>query len=444
MRDELLELISEKKFSEAKNMLSEMLVQDIAEVLESLKNPADVIIIFRLLHKDEASDVFSYVDNDVQELIVNSLSDAEVARIVEDLAVDDAVDFIEEMPANVVKKVLKNTTAETRNTINKLLSYAEDTAGSIMTTEFLDVVDNVTVNDAIEKIRKIGSDLETINTIFVTSPKKVLIGTVEIKDLILSKGETKIQDIMEDNVIFAYTYTDQEEISNIFQKYDLLTLPIVDNEKRLVGIVTVDDIMEVIEDEATDDISKIGGMSAIDDKYLNTPVWKHYTSRIIWVMVMMVFGIFTGLLISKYEDALAAVPMLVSFMPVLMNTAGNCGSQSSTVIIRGLALNEITFKDYFKIFLKEMAVSLMLGASACLFMFVRVWIQYDITKALIICSSLFIVILIANYIGFSLPMLAKKLKLDPAMMAAPIITTILDCAVVLIYFNIASAVLGLW
>ena len=443
MKENILQLISDKKYSEVKVALNEMLVQDIAELIEELENPAEVVIIFRLLHKDEAADVFSYMESDVQEQIIQTLTDSEIKRIIEDLSVDDAVDIIEEMPANIVERILKNATPSTRNDINKLLSYGEETAGSIMTTEFLEIKNNFTVSEAIEKIRQVGKDMETINVLFVTNSKKVLIGTVDIKDLIISNASTKIDDIMEDNVLFGYTHTDQEEISNIFQKYDLLTLPIVDNEQRLVGIVTVDDVMQVIEEEATDDISKIGGMSPIEDKYLNTPVIKHFGNRIIWVLVMMVFGIFTGLLISKYEDALAAVPMLVSFMPVLMNTAGNCGSQSSTIIIRGLALNELTFKDYFKIFFKEMAVSLLLGLSAVIFMLIRVTIQYDITKALIICVSLFIVILIANFIGFSMPMLAKKLKLDPAMMAAPIITTILDCAVVLIYFSIASSVLGL-
>lgn len=443
MKENLLQLIEEKKYSEVKVELNEMLAQDIAELLEELENPADVVIIFRLLHKDEAADVFSYVDSEVQEQIIQTLSDSEIKKIVEDLSIDDAVDIIEEMPANVVERILKNATPATRNDINKLLSYNDGTAGSIMTTEFLEVKNNLTVSEAIEKIRLVGKDMETINVLFVTNHKKVLIGTVDIKDLIISNAQTKIHEIMEDNILFGYTHTDQEEISNIFQKYDLLTLPIVDNEQRLVGIVTVDDVMEVIEEEATDDISKIGGMTAIEDKYLNTPILRHFSNRIVWVLVMMVFGIFTGLLISKYESALATVPMLVSFMPVLMNTAGNCGSQSSTIIIRGLALNELTFKDYFKIFFKEMTVSLLLGLSAVIFMLIRVTIQYDITKALIICVSLFIVILIANFIGFSMPMLAKKLKLDPAMMAAPIITTILDCAVVLIYFSIASSVLGL-
>lgn len=441
MNEKILNLLNEKKYAEIKKEVSEMLVPDIAELFDNFENSAEVVKVFRLLPKDICADVFSYFNSDLQETIVNAISDKELQDLTDDMYIDDTVDFLEEMPANVVKRVLKYSNKESRDLINKFLSYKENSAGSIMTAEFLHVKSGQTVEDTLAKIRRVGGDMETISVVYVLSSTRELIGTMSIRDILLAEPKQFVDDIMQDNVVFAKTHTDQEEVSNIFQKYDLISLPIVDNEQRLVGIVTVDDIMEVIEEEATEDISKIGGMSPLEDEYLNTPVIKHFGNRIVWVLVMMVFGIFTGLLISKYEDALATVPMLVSFMPVLMNTAGNCGSQSSTVIIRGLALNEITFKDYFKIFLKEMAVSLLLGLSAVIFMLVRVSIQYDITKALIICSSLFIVILLANFIGFSMPMLAKKLKLDPAMMAAPIITTILDCAVVLVYFNIAKAVL---
>lgn len=441
MNEKILNLLNEKKYAEIKKEVSEMLVPDIAELFDNFENSAEVVKVFRLLPKDICADVFSYFNSDLQETIVNAISDKELQDLTDDMYIDDTVDFLEEMPANVVKRVLKYSNKESRDLINKFLSYEENSAGSIMTAEFLHVKSGQTVEDTLTKIRRVGGDMETISVVYVLSSTRELIGTMSIRDILLAEPKQFVDDIMQDNVVFAKTHTDQEEVSNIFQKYDLISLPIVDNEQRLVGIVTVDDIMEVIEEEATEDISKIGGMSPLEDEYLNTPVIKHFGNRIVWVLVMMVFGIFTGLLISKYEDALATVPMLVSFMPVLMNTAGNCGSQSSTVIIRGLALNEITFKDYFKIFLKEMAVSLLLGLSAVIFMLVRVSIQYDITKALIICSSLFIVILLANFIGFSMPMLAKKLKLDPAMMAAPIITTILDCAVVLVYFNIAKAVL---
>lgn len=441
MIEKILQLLEEKKYAEIKKEVSEMLVPDIADLFEELENPADVVKVFRLIPKDISADVFSYVSSDLQETIVYAISDSELKAIMEDMYLDDTVDFLEEMPAIVVQRVLKNSNKQTRELINKFLAYDEDSAGSIMTTEFLDVKSGSTIHNALTKIRKVGKDIETISVMYVMDSTRKLLGTLSIKDLLLAEPYQKVDEIMEDNVVFAYTHTDKEEISNTFQKYDLIALPIVDNENRLVGIVTVDDVMEVIEEEATEDISKIGGVTPSEDEYLNTSVWRHFGNRIIWVLVMMVFGIFTGLLISKYESALATVPMLVSFMPVLMNTAGNCGSQSSTVIIRGLALNEITFKDYFKIFFKEMMVSLLLGLCAIIFMLIRVTIQYDFMKALIICASLFIVILIANFIGFSMPMLAKKLKLDPAMMAAPIITTILDCAVVLVYFNIAQAVL---
>ena len=452
MKEELLSLIEEKKYSLLKEKLADMLVQDIAELLEELENPADVVIVFRLLHKDDAASVFAYVENDTKEQIVKALSDSEIKNIVEELAIDDAVDFVEEMPANVVERVLKNATPATRNDINKLLAYGEDTAGSIMTTEFLEVKGETKVSEAIEKIREVGQDLETINVIFVTNANKVLIGTLDIKDLILSKPDVKIQDIMEDNVVFGYTYTDQEEISNIFQKYDLLALPIVDNEQRLVGIVTVDDVMEVIEEEATEDIEKIAAMLPSDKSYLKTSVWEIWKNRIPWLLVLMVSATFTGLIINIYEGKLNAISsVLFACVPMIMDTGGNAGSQASVTVIRSLALGELETRDVLRVVWKEVRAALLLGSTLALACFGKLMLLdnlifgysgYTPIRCLIVAFALLCTVIIAKLVGCSLPILAKKCKLDPAVVASPFITTSVDALSLMLYCSVAVAVLS--
>ena len=446
MIEEILQLIEEKNFFKVKNLIKDIHVPDIASLLTEIDDTTTVIKVFRLLPKTTGAEVFAEIDSDLQETIAHALNDKELSYIMEELYTDDAVDFIEEMPANVVERALKSSTPETRKVINKFMSYTEGTAGAVMTSEFLDLRADSTVKQALTRIRNNGKDRETINVLYITDNSRVLTGVVSIRDILTEEEDTKISEIMESNVVFANTNTNQEDMANTFKKYDFIALPIVDNEQRLVGIVTVDDIFDVLEEEVTEDFEKMAGITADnnDDPYLKTNPFRLASRRIIWLTALMISAIFTGFLISIYEDAFVMFPELIACLPMLMGTGGNCGTQTSTLIIRGLATNELTLKDFFKIFFKEMRVSFIIGAVLSVFTLIRVAVQYgDWLLASAVSGSLMIVILIANFLGFALPLLAKKLKLDPALMATPIITTILDCCVVLVYFSLASAVLGI-
>lgn len=441
---EILELLSQKKYSQVKSLLLEQNQVDIAGELEKIDDEETLVKCFRLLKKDMAAEVFAYLSTNAQKKIIEQISEKELGQITEELFLDDTVDLIESMPANVVKRILSSAKPEKRTEINKFLGYEEKSSGSIMTPEYLDLKEDMTVYSAFKRIKKQASDKETINYCYVVDNSRVLKGIVSIRDLIMADEDEKIKDIMETNIIFVKTDTDQEEASNIFKKYDMSALPVVDIDNRMVGIITIDDIIDIIEEENTEDFEKMAAMTPSSETYLKTSVFQHTKKRVVWLTLLMISAIFTGMLLTNFEGALSKEIVLVAFLPMLMDTTGNCGSQASTLMIRGLALNEIRFKDYFKIFFKEFRISLLIGSFIATFNFFRVWIQYGrIELACVIAISLLLVVIIANFIGFTMPLLAKKLKLDPAVMAAPIITTILDCCVVLIYFSVASSILGI-
>ncbi len=451
MNQELIEKLENKQYTELKSILKEMLVQDIAEFLEELDNPLWLLKVFKLLPKDVGAEVFSYADISIQEQLVSALSDKEVAFLIEDMYIDDAVDMVEEMPANIVEKVLKNSTAQTRQTINKLLCYEDDTAGSIMTTEYLDIKDDYTVAEALKRIRKKGQDAETINVLYVTDKRRIIKGVLSIRDILLADPEDKVVDHMEDNVIYAKTNTDQEEIAQTFKKYDILALPIVDNENRLVGIVTVDDVMEIIEEEATEDISKMAAVAPSDKPYLKTSVFKLWLNRVPWLALLMLSSTITSIIITRNEALLSASAygiILTACIPMIMGTGGNAGGQASATIIRGIALDEISFKDTLKVVWKEIRVSVLLGLTLSVLCFLKLLyldglhLEKDgYLVAAIICLAMFIVITISKIVGSILPLLAKKCKLDPAVMASPFITTIIDAVSLLVLCGLSFALL---
>ncbi|MBR2467836.1 MAG: magnesium transporter [Clostridia bacterium] len=442
--ENIITQLENKNFQELKQMLETLNIADIAQIFEQLETPQQIVVLFKLLSKDVAADVFSFLDPEFQETIINALKDKEVAAIMNDLYIDDAVDFVQEMPANVVKRVLKNTNQENRDLINKLLTYPENSAGSIMTTEFIDIKQEISVDQAFKKIKQKAADSETIDTIFVTDSKRKIQGVVSIRDLIMADRDEKISEIMNTNVIFACTHTDQEEVSRLFDKYDFQTLPIIDNEERLVGIVTVDDVLDVVTQEFTEDLEKMAAISPTEDPYLKTSAITHAKKRIFWLLFLTISASITGAIMSFFEAAFVAIPALVTFIPMLMGTGGNCGSQSATLVIRGLALGEISMKDYFRVAFKEFKVSLLVSSVLCVVNFFIVWLRYgDPLLGLVIALSLIIVVIISEFIGGGLPILAKKCKLDPAIMAAPIISTLVDCIAIVSYFLIASSILGL-
>ena len=449
MENQILNLIENKQYAEVKNILSSMLVPDIAAIFETLETQSEMIKIFRLIPKDLCAEVFSYMESDIQETIVQSLTDKEISFIIDDMYLDDTIDFLEEMPANVVDRILKKVSPENRKEINQFLKYKEDTAGSIMTNEFLDVKSNSTVKSAINKIKKYGQDLETIITIYITDASRVIEGYVSIKDLIMADEDDKIGDIMKTNIIYAYTYTDQEEIAQLFTKYSLHVLPIVDTEKRLVGIVTVDDVIDVVQEENTEDLQKMSAITPIEDKpYLKTSVFSIWLQRIPWLCILMLSATFTGIVINSYEQTLSQ--LLFACVPMLMGTGGNAGSQASVTAIRSLALNEVEFKDIFKVMWKEMRVSIILSVTLAVVCFIKLQLidnlllgyDYTVMISLVICVSMVVTIVIAKIVGSSLPLLAKKLHLDPAVVASPFITTIVDVVSLLVYCNISMMLLG--
>ena len=401
------------------------------------------VLVYRMLPKELAADVFSFLEVEDQEHIINSITDYELGKIVEDLYVDDAVDMLEELPAIVVRRVLQNAAPETRALINQFLQYPENSAGSIMTAEYIGLKRNMTVEQAFAYIRANGVDKETIYTCFVTDSKRRLQGVVTVKDLLMNPYSTVIRDIMDENVICAVTTEDQEDVVETFNKYDLLCLPVVDHEERLVGIVTVDDVVEVMEQEATEDFEKMAAMLPSEKPYLKMSVLELAKNRIPWLLLLMFTSLLTGAILVSYENALQVVPLLVSFVPMLMDTSGNCGNQSSTMIIRGMAVGDIELRDVPRVVWKEFRVGILCGIVLAAANFVRLMIQYpgQIMMSLVVVLSLVMTVILAKTIGCTLPMLAKKLNLDPAIMAAPLITTIVDACSLLIYFRIACAFL---
>ena len=441
--EEVKELLENKRFNELKNKLSEMKCADISTILDELDKES-VIKVFRILSKEKAGMTFSYMESDMREKLIQDLTDAELKNVMDELFMDDTVDLIEEMPSNVVPKILKSISKEDRKIINELLKYPEDSAGSIMTTEFIDLKETMTVEQALQRIRKIGVDSETIYTCYVLNENRILQGIINIKDILLSKKEAIIKELMETNIISVSTKEDKEEVAKKFDKYDFYALPVVDKENRLVGIVTIDDAINVIQDEVAEDFEKMAAIQPNEEGYFQTSVFKHARNRIVWLLVLMLSSAFTGSIITQYEEAFAAVPLLVAFIPMIMGTGGNCGSQSSTLIIRGLATDEIELKDIFKVLWKEIRVSILVGIALAIVNGIRIIIQYQNTQlAIVLGITLIATVTVSKILGCLLPMTAKKLKLDPAIMAAPLITTLVDVCSILVYFQIATYIMGL-
>ena len=443
MIEKIIELLSQNNYKELKALLRESNEADVAECLNELEKE-DLAIVFRLLNKDEAADIFARMDDGSQEMLVELMSDLELASIISKLYVDDAADLIEELPANLVTKVLKNTSATKRKTINEILKYPEDSAGSIMTTEYVDLHKNDTVKDAFDRIRKIGLKKETVYTCYVIDSDRHLLGVTTVKDLLMEDYETKLVDVMEENVITVSTTEDKEEVSKMFDKYDFLALPVIDSENRLVGIVTIDDAFDVMSEESEEDFEKMAAMAPSEDVYLKEPIFRQYKNRIVWLLILMLSSIVTGKIITNYESAFASVPLLVSFIPMIMDTGGNCGSQASTMIIRALATDEIETRDVFKAWWKEIRIALLVGVTLGIVNGARIALQYhDLSLALVIAITLMFTACIAKSLVCLLPIGAQGLKLDPAYMASPMITTIVDACSLAIYFNIALVLMNI-
>ena len=442
--EKILDYIKAGKPVNARAELLEMNVVDIATLLEDVDRD-DLVILFRILPKDTAAEVFSYLTKVDRAHIIESLTDKEISGIIDKLFMDDTVDFIEEMPANIVKKVLKNTDDDTRKMINSLLSYPDDSAGSIMTTEFVDIKKEMTVMDAIAHIRKTGVDKETIDTLYVIDSNRKLEGIVPIRKILLSDENLLIEDIMDTNFVYIYTLDDQEDVASMFKKYDYFSMPVTDSENRLVGIITIDDILDIIEEENEEDFAKMNALAPSDEEYLDSSVYSLAKQRIMWLLILMISATFTGIIIRQYESVLSSVVILASFIPMLMDTGGNSGSQSSTLIIRGLALGELEITDYPKILWKEFRVSILVGLVLAFINFLRIYLleRVDFIVSLTVCISLFATVVLAKVVGGMLPLIAKKFKLDPAIMAAPLVTTIVDTFALMVYFSTASLLMGL-
>lgn len=444
--DEIKELLETRQYTRLRQTLAgEYNDADIAALLEDMEE-LEMLKVFRILPKDLAADVFSYLDVDNQQFIIRSLSDRDAADIVDNLMADDATDLLEEMPANIVKKILTNAKPETRRDINHLLRYPEDSAGSIMTVEFVDLRESLTVDEAISRIRKIGMDSETINICYVLDDRRVLVGTVALRYLLLSPPDAVIGDIMHENVIAVNTLMDQEEVAGQFKKYDFTAMPVVDNERRLVGIITVDDIVDILEEETTEDMEKMAAIVPSDKPYMKTGIFETFRKRIPWLLLLMVSATFTGRIIGYYESALGACMVLSTFIPMLMDTGGNAGGQASVTIIRGISLNEIEFSDMLRIIWKEVRVSVLCGLTLAAANFLKLMVvdRVSVAVAVVICLTLIITVTLAKIVGCTLPMFAKKLGFDPAVMASPFITTIVDALSLIVYFQIATHMLDIF
>ena len=437
LEKKIVELLNEKKYSELKEILIMMNGADISTLFEEM--PENKIpLLFRLLPKVLAAETFVEMEAEAQAMLIQGFSDNELKEVLDELYLDDAVDIVEEMPANVVKRILINTDPDIRKMINEVLKYPDDSAGSIMTIEYVSLRLNMTVEEAIKRIRRTGIDKETIYTCYVTDENRVLLGSVSIKTLLLSDENDVIKDIMDTNYISVHTLEDQENVANKFNKYDLLAIPVVDDENRLVGIVTFDDAIDVMQDEATEDIKKMAAIIPSDKAYFRTSVFETWKARIPWLLLLMVSATFTGMIITSFEDALAAYTILTAYIPMLMDTGGNSGGQSSVTIIRALSLEEVEFSDIFRIIWKESRVAVMCGVTlaVCNFAKLLVFDRVSVTVALVVCITLMVTVFIAKVIGCTLPILAKKMGFDPAVMASPFITTIVDAVSLIVYFRV--------
>ena len=449
----VIELIEDKKYVLVKKEFADMNEADIAEVLEELQEELptqEFIRVFRLLPKDIAADVFAHLPVEIEQYIINSLTDKETTNIIENMFADDAADLMEEMPASVVRRILALASDETRNDINHLLKYPEDSAGSIMTVEFADLKENITVKQALERIRKIGIDKETINTCYVLDLQRHLVGSVTLRTLLLGNPDAIVSDIMDENVITVSTLDDQETVARQFQKYDFMAMPVVDSENRLVGIITVDDILEIIEEEATEDMEKMAAILPSDKSYFRTGIFETFKSRIPWLLILMISATITGTIIDSFQAKLAGITGLVAFIPMLMDTGGNSGGQASVTIIRAISLNEVEFKDIFRVIWKEIRVAVLCGLTLAVVNFIRVLIMNalgtGITHEAImvnitVCITLCITVMCAKLVGCMLPILANQLGFDPAVMASPFITTIVDAISLVLFLKIATFML---
>lgn len=441
---ELLELIDQKKYVTIKKALSELNAVDVAELLDPIELTT-ALLIFRMLPKDLAVEVFAHFSTDQQRDIINAITDKELNHILDELFFDDMIDMIEEMPANIVNKILKNSTQEERNLINQFLKYPEYSAGSIMTIEHVELKQEMTVKEALAHIKEIGLSKETIYTCYVTDNNRVLEGIVSLRAIVTSEDDEIIKDIMEKELIYVNTHDDQETVASIFKKYGFIALPVVDKEHRLTGIITVDDIIDVIEQEATEDFQRMAAMEPSEEAYLDTSIFVLAKHRITWLLLLMVGATFTGGIIGKYEDVLSTMTILTAFIPMLMDTGGNSGSQSSTLIIRGLATGEVTLKDKWKVMSKEFSISIIVGVILAFVNFIKnMYIdKVGFTVAFTVSITLVATVMMAKMVGGILPLIAKKFKMDPAIMAGPLITTIVDSMALVVYFNIATALLHL-
>lgn len=442
-KENFIQLLSSKEYKKAQSVLTQNNAIDNAKLLESL-DPKDCAFAFRLIPKDEASKVFSCMSSSMQAHLVDLFTQSELKEVIDSLYMDDTVDLLEDLPANLIKRILASVDPQKRNIINKLCKYPEDSAGSIMTIEYVSLRQEMTVQEALDHIKATGIHKETIYTCYVLENKKLL-GIVSAKSLITSNRDTKIEKLMNKNIISVQTHTDQEEVAKLFRKYDLIAMPVLDSENCFVGIVTFDDVMDVMIDETNEDISKMAAIEPNEKGYFETTVWQHAKHRIMWLLILMFSATITGSIITRYENAFQAVPLLVSFIPMLMDTGGNCGSQSSTLIIRGLALGDIKFKDLFRVIFKEFRISLIVGAILAVANGLRIFIQYQNPQiAIVVALSLAVVVILSKFIGCILPLFANKVGLDPAIMASPLITTIVDTCSILVYFNIAVHIFNIY
>ena len=445
MKERIISLIGQGKYEEARNEILNMNEVDTARLFEEI-DQEKLLIVFRILPKDLASDIFTHMTSELQKYVIDSITDTEAISIIESLFMDDAIDFLEEMPSNVVKRILKNTDAKTRVVINQFLNYPEDSAGSIMTIEYVDLKKEMTVKEALAYIKQNGIDKETIENCYVINNNRILEGVISLRKIVLSDESTVIKDIMETDVISINTHDDQEYVASLFKDYNYNVMPVVDNERRLVGIITVDDVIDVIDQEVTEDLQKMAAMQPSEKEYLKTNNWTLARHRIPWLLILMISAIFTGGIITKYQDALESVMILAAFIPMLMDTGGNSGSQSSTLVIRGLALGEIMPRDIFKVLWKELCISGIVGVILAFANLLRLYYieRTGILIALTVSISLFVTVVLSKVVGGLLPIVAKKFKADPAIMAGPLITTIVDAVTLTIYFTIASWLLGIY
>ena len=451
MEEEIKELLETKKFKDIKTYLSDKPVIDIADSIKNL-DIDEIAQVIRLMNKDMAADLFSELPLSVETELLSKLTDKEAVLIINEMFADDAADVLDEMPANIVKRILRQCDKETRSDINKLLNYPDDSAGSVMTVEYAELKSNQTIKQAISTLRKEIDEYETINVCYVVDDSRKLIGHISLKDILLADSDDKISDIAKTDTVCVKTTTDQEEVGKLFKKYDLTVMPVVDSEDRLVGIITIDDIMDILEEEATEDIEKMAAISPSDKPYLEIGPWQTWRARIPWLLLLMISATFTGQIISKFETSLAILPILTAYIPMLMDTGGNAGSQASVTIIRSLSLNQINFKDIGRVIWKELRVSIIVGFTLAVanyaklilidkMLFNNSAITYKVAG--VICLTVFMVVVVAKFIGCTLPILTKKLGFDPTVMASPFITTIVDALGLVVYFTIATQVLGI-